>query len=265
MARPCGDPVADQFGASPVVLPLLPQLFDGIDSLGGWPDRVASLLRHPAGLGAGSTVLDLGCGKGATAIEIARRLGAGVRGVDLFPPFVAAATEAARAAGVAGLCAFEVGDLREIAAGGGSDDAVVYSAIGPEPFGDRVAAVGALRRCVRPGGWIVIVEGFLRVPVSEAERHPGYGSYAGREATVADLTAHGDELAAEVHVPASAVDRWHRRDQARLGENARRVVAASPGARAEVERFVAGQEAEYGFVRSRTVEAIWLLRRSPRD
>jgi len=58
----------------------------------------------------GKRILDVGCGSGRYAVELARR-GAQVVGIDFSKPMVALALQAAEAAGVAPSCQFLVGDV----------------------------------------------------------------------------------------------------------------------------------------------------------
>lgn len=58
-------------------------------------------------------VLDLGCGKGAVSIKLAKALRCKCHGIDAVPEFIAAAKEKAKEYGVDTLCQFEAGDVRE--------------------------------------------------------------------------------------------------------------------------------------------------------
>jgi SAM-dependent methyltransferase len=105
---------------------------------------------------AGARVIDLGCGFGDMTQQLASLVGAEgtVLGVDASPRFVAAATEEARAAGVAnarfGVCDVERGDL------GGPYDAA-YSRFGTMFFAQPVRALRNVRATLVPGGRLVMV------------------------------------------------------------------------------------------------------------
>lgn len=105
--------LAEFFGVSPRLLPHLPELLADFTDLGCNPDLVVSWLTE-RGIGPSSRVLDLACGKGAAGLLVARKLGAGVTGVDAFAPFIEEARSAAARQGVEHLCRFQVADIREV-------------------------------------------------------------------------------------------------------------------------------------------------------
>lgn len=251
--------VAQAFGVSPGVVPLLPELLAGIEVLGSWPEAILGLLRDAAGLAAPARVLDLGCGKGPVAVVLARQLGLRVDGVDLFPPFLEEARAAAAAAGVAELCRFEIGDLRGAARRRRGYDAVVLAGLGAGLFGGFAGCVEALRACVRDDGWMVVDDGFLAHP--GAAREPGYEYYRGRRETLYELTAHGDRLAGEVVIEAAELERVNRRNTALIAARIGRLAAVRPELAGELGDYLRSEEAECEFLESRTRPAVWLLQR----
>jgi SAM-dependent methyltransferase len=88
---------------------------------------------------AGAAVLDVGCGTGATSVELVRRGAQEVLGVDLSAPMV----EAARAGHTAPALRFAVGDVLELEDRDRFD--VIYSRFGVMFFADPVAAFRQLR------------------------------------------------------------------------------------------------------------------------
>jgi ubiquinone/menaquinone biosynthesis C-methylase UbiE len=71
------------------------------DVLDGQLARLGTLAMDRAGLAAGASVLDIGCGCGHTTLELGRRVGprGRVLGVDFSGPMLGPARRAARAAG----------------------------------------------------------------------------------------------------------------------------------------------------------------------
>jgi len=103
------------------------------------------------------SALDVGCGTGMTAIELARAVGADghVVGVDLSADLLAEARRRAAAAGARNL------DFVEADAGshplGENRFDLLFSRFGVMFFADPTAAFANLRRAMRPGGRLVFV------------------------------------------------------------------------------------------------------------
>ncbi len=81
------------------------------------PDEVVDRMLGIAGVGPKDTLLDLGSGDGRIVIEAAKR-GARAMGVDIDPSLVERARENAKAADVADLARFQIGDFYETDLGG---------------------------------------------------------------------------------------------------------------------------------------------------
>lgn len=119
--------------------------------------------------GADGTLLDLGCGTGRVALDLAKH-GHRVRGVDLDPALVAAFNERAEAAGLTAMAT--AADAREFDLG--EEFAIVLA---PMQFlqvlggaGERIACLRSARRHLRPGGRVAaaIVDGMPPELVEEA-------------------------------------------------------------------------------------------------
>jgi SAM-dependent methyltransferase len=131
-----------------------------------------------AALSPGHRVLDVGCGCGETALDIARRVGPGgaVTGVDVSAVMLERAREAARAAGASNV-SLENADAQTAALPAGAFDAL-YSRFGVMFFSDPEAAFVNLRRALRPGArlafacWRAMKENpWMQVPLTALERH----------------------------------------------------------------------------------------------
>ena len=104
----------------------------------------------------GERLIDVGCGCGATALELATKVGlsGSVVGIDVSAPMLARARERARTLGVANV-EFVQADASTHAFAGSAN--LVFSRAGVMFFGDPVAAFANLRRALRPGGRLVFV------------------------------------------------------------------------------------------------------------
>ena len=109
-------------------------------------DQVVDAAPHPA-----ASVIDVGCGTGATTLALARRLGPGasVTGVDVSEAMLTAAR--ARVGGEAAGADFVAADAQRHPFDPGTAD-VIASRFGVMFFDDPEAAFANLRAATRPGG-----------------------------------------------------------------------------------------------------------------
>jgi demethylmenaquinone methyltransferase / 2-methoxy-6-polyprenyl-1,4-benzoquinol methylase len=111
-----------------------------------WRERAADL----AGVGPGSTALDVATGTGDLAVELARR-GAEVTGMDFAPAMLELARQ--KAPGLS----FEEGDALDLTYPDGHFDAVTVG-FGARNFSDLDRGLGEMARVAKPGGRVVVLE-----------------------------------------------------------------------------------------------------------
>jgi SAM-dependent methyltransferase len=144
--------VEEQFGQA---------LEESLDPPG--PGRLYDLVAG-FGLPAGATALDVGCGEGDDAIELARRFGLTVVGIDPVPRHIdVARAELARAAEadprLTSLVAFEQGKAGTLRAGDQSVD-LLWCRDVLVHVDDLAGAYGEFRRVLQPGGRALIYQMF---------------------------------------------------------------------------------------------------------
>ncbi len=111
-----------------------------------------ALIRPPAG---SFRLLDLGCGVGIYAVQLARRFpGAQILGIDLSPPQIEAARSLAARLGVSGRVHFEVGDALALEVK--EPPHVVLAAEVIEHLVDPSPCLSRLASLVAPGGQVLI-------------------------------------------------------------------------------------------------------------
>ncbi len=253
------DDVAEAFGVAPELLPHLPELLADIWILGSWPDRIVDLLR-PLELEPETTrVLEVGCGKGAVCVPIAQRLDLSVHGIDLFAPFIEEAKAKAREAGVAERCRFEVADMRAFIGEGADYDLAILAATGAV-MGSYKDTIGWLRKAVRPGGYMIIDDGYV-LETCPADRPPGYEYCQDRAETIRELTLHGDAIEREIIVPTGELHAYNSANTECIRRRAEGLARRFPVLREQLTAYVRSEEEECRFMEEHTVAAIWLLRR----
>ncbi|MEO6795485.1 MAG: methyltransferase domain-containing protein [Candidatus Dormibacter sp.] len=116
----------------------------------------------------GQRVLDVGCGVGTTAIEMARRFGASVTAVDISPIMLDRARANVRRTGLERQIQVDRGDILALQFADGAFDRVVAEAV--TMFVDRAKAAAELVRVCRPAGMVLATEFLWRKPPTDEAR-----------------------------------------------------------------------------------------------
>jgi cyclopropane fatty-acyl-phospholipid synthase-like methyltransferase len=127
-------------------------------------DKLSSLL----GLRAGQHLLDIGCGSGRTALQLATKAQVRVTGCTVSRAQVAAANERAREAGLADLVTFEFADGMNLSYPDESFDAA-WAVESFDHISDRARAFREIHRVLRPGGRALVSINSKRFDLDEAE------------------------------------------------------------------------------------------------
>jgi len=258
MSEELNKQIAHSLEATPELLPYLPELLADVWALGSSVEIIVDLLRHVGINNSEQRVFDVGCGKGAVAVSLAKENGCRVYGIDGFDPFIAEARNRATGAGVAELCTFECADMCQAVEDIRDYDAVIYAAHNPVLMGRPCVEV--LRQCVQRGGYIVVDDGFLADGVKS--KPPGYEDFLPYDQTVAALTACGDRV---VHEATQSPDTWHADDDRfiiSIRRRAEALAARHPQAAGLLDEYVRGQERECEQMKAIHIPATWLLQRS---
>ncbi len=254
MRNSLGDSVSKTLDGSRTILPFLPELLQDLWSLGSPPERPIALL-EPLGLPAGKTrVLDLGCGKGAVSVRLASALGFRVVGVDGCPEFLEAAREKAGEFGVGTSCGFLHADIRVFVKTARDFDVVILASVG-DVLGGPGETVGRLRGCVRPGGYILIDDGYLK---SRGTFH----HFKPRGETLAGLLSHGDELVREVENPDDEVVSINESYLRDIRKRALLLQGRRPELAPLLEDYLRTQERECDLMSRHFRGATWLIRKA---
>lgn len=113
-----------------------------------------------AGLKAGETVLDIGCGLGGPARVLAAEFGCRVTGLDVSPDLVAAARILTERCGLTGRATFEAGDALALPFASGAFD-IVWTQHVVMNIRNRQQFIDEAARVLRPGGRLVFFDTLL--------------------------------------------------------------------------------------------------------
>lgn len=161
--------VAKIMGVDDDMVHLLPQIDAELGILNPWVRQLPGILRGLK-LHAGQTVLDIPCGTGKVSVPLAHQYGTTVLGYDILEGYVAVANTLALKRGVDRLCTFQVADVRDVTKRQNICDVLLWIAP-PHLWASSKETMRALRRCVRPGGKVVIGDGYLYAPTARYEDH----------------------------------------------------------------------------------------------
>lgn len=142
------------------LFPYLPFIFQDLWELGSNPEVIISLIGDHFTKYENLKILDLGCGKGAASIKVAKAFGCKCHGIDAIPEFIAYAQKKSIENNVADLCRFEVGDIREKVKALDNFNVIILGSIGPV-FGDYHTTLTTLLECLSDSGIIIIDEGYI--------------------------------------------------------------------------------------------------------
>jgi SAM-dependent methyltransferase len=122
-------------------------------------------------LGAGGSLLEVGCGTGLFQLQIAKAFpNSRSTGIDIDPTGLAAAREAVRRAGLQDRVTIVEGDVATAVEAASFDVVVMVEVLHEIAPPIRAAVVQACARALRPGGWIVIVDETYPGTLAEARQ-----------------------------------------------------------------------------------------------
>jgi 2-polyprenyl-3-methyl-5-hydroxy-6-metoxy-1,4-benzoquinol methylase len=232
--------VARALDADPALGPYLAELLADLQELGSSVDDVCDLVT-PLGLPPSTRAVDLGCGKGNVTVALAKRFGFRAHGVDGFAPFIAEAQRNAEHAGVTHLCTFRQGDLREALNAHPPYDLAVLAAIG-RLLGNVRETQRQLRRAVRPGGYIIVDDGYLAP--GRTVNHENYEGYLPHADTISAMQSFGDTVLKEVSFPHEDMVEENTENTRRIRARAEALAKKHPKDAAAILAFVERQEEE---------------------
>ncbi|MFJ3725147.1 SAM-dependent methyltransferase [Streptomyces sp. NPDC090045] len=154
--------------------------------------RLTDLMAERIKAGPGARVLDIGCGTGAPAVQLARSTGASVVGITNSPVQARLATRYAEENGAADRVSFRCEDAVHLGFAPESFDAVwLFESIMAMP--DRLAVLRQAAAVLRPGGRLALTDFLDRTAPGDgaprAEAAPQYAVLAGKLMALRDYPA----------------------------------------------------------------------------
>jgi SAM-dependent methyltransferase len=250
--------VADSLEVDKKLLPYMPYLVQDLWALGSSVDQILDLFNTLPLSPGRAKVLDLGCGKGAVSVQIASKFGFHVVGVDALPEFLKDAHKKSSEYQVSNLCTFIEQDILAYVSDRRSFDVVILASLGGI-FGSNKNTIKKLRTQVRPGGYIVIDDGYLKK--REFLSRKGYEHYRNYEKTVEELVMFNDLLLSEIST--AEVSLKINNEYLKVIENrVIELIGEYPELEQDLSRYLDDQREECGVLNNELEGMIWVLKKA---
>ncbi len=235
--------------------PFMPFLLKDLWALGSSVEQILCLIGTLPLPSCSAKVSDLGCGKGAVSVRTASEFGFSVVGIDAMPEFLEDAHRKAIEYQVSDLCTFIEQDIHTYVADKHDFDIVILASLGGI-FGNYTNMVRKLSTQIRPGGYIIIDDGYLKK--KEFLNRKGYGRYRNYENTLQELTAFNHHLFTEIST--SEVSRKINDEYLKVIENrSAELIAQHPELEKDLKKFLNIQREECDILNCEVEGIIWVL------
>ena len=256
-------------GTDQEIYPYLPYILQDVWEIGSNPDVMVRLARRHAPQHRELAALDLGCGKGAVSIALARMLPCRCHGIDAVEAFIDEARQKALAFGVADRCTFGTGDIREWVdrypgapdtevpgtdAGSGYD-IIVLGAIGPV-LGNYHETLTKLSDSLAPDGIILIDDGYI--PDGSTFTHP---LIQRKNEIDRQIVRAGMKLVEEEVIGADDMQASNQAIHQPVVRRCRELMEKHPGKRHLFEGYIRKQEEEIDVLENRIVCLTMVVKR----
>jgi SAM-dependent methyltransferase len=141
------------------LFPHLPYILQDLWEIGADPSNMVTLIKENIE-NKYLRILDLGCGKGAVSVNIAKELKYSVKGIDALPEFIESAKKYAEIYQVQDLCDFEIGDIRTKIKEIKGFDVVILGAIGPI-LGNIYESLNILTKVLNAQGYVLLDDAYI--------------------------------------------------------------------------------------------------------
>jgi len=227
-------------GRSVELYPYLPYLLKDLWEIGTSAECVLNLLKrqkrefNPSKV----KVLDLGCGKGAVSITLAKTFGFSVVGIDAVPEFVQFAREKAKDWQVAEKCRFEVNDIREYVNKSDTFDIIILGSIG-QVFGNIQQTLKILSKCLTADGFIILDDGYI--PDGSSYFHNNYLPEAQFDQ---QIRRSGFRIADFIQYDVDDIQRGNEYNYSKIKQRAQELISMYPGLRYIFDDYLKTQRHE---------------------
>lgn len=250
--------IAESMEINPALLSYLPELLADFWTLGSFPEIIVKTLKPLKFSTYPAKALDLGCGKRAVSVTLAKELGYQVTGVDGIVPFLEEAKTKAREYGVEKKCCFIHADIREYIKTASGFDVVILASVG-NVLGNLARTLVKLRNIIGENGYLLIDDGFLK---GEKPTHSAYDqSYRTHAESLEQLASSGDRLIKEIILSSSLIKAQNNQYLGWIIKRGKYLVKRNPQLKGLLKEYLSRQEQECLFLENNVIGAMWLLQK----
>ncbi len=249
--------IADSLESDAKLLPYLPYLIQDLWAMGSSVEQIIESIAELNLPKRTTKILDLGCGKGAVSISIAVKFGFHVTGIDAMPEFLKDAERKAQEFNTAELCEFIKADIFEYTKIEHDFDVVMLASLGGM-FESNKATLAILRTQIKPGGYILIDDGYLKEGVTLKRKH--YEHYRNRKETINELTSLGDKIVKEVNTSGGS-KKINKEYLNVIKKRGIELAASKPELKDLITGYVQNQNDECKLIEQYLEGVIWVIRK----
>ncbi|WP_026097711.1 class I SAM-dependent methyltransferase [Baaleninema simplex] len=232
------------------LIPYLPYLLQDLWELGSIPKDVISLASRHIDVSKNTQILDLGCGKGAVSISLARTFGCQVKGIDMIPEFIEFSRNKAKEYRVEHLCKFKIEDINRSIQQERNYDLVVFSSVG-DVLGNWNTTLLKLKKTIKQSGYILIDEGFFEVENNE--------DYPTKERWLEIFRESGVKRIDEIVLDDCELANTNQKQQSYIVKRANELKQKHPDKSDLFESYIQSQQAECDELERDMTGVTWLL------
>lgn len=240
-------------GSDVELYPFLPYILQDLWEFGTDPSIILTLIKDNI-RGNNLRILDLGCGKGAVSVRIAKEIECIVKGIDAMPDFIESARNYAIRFNVQDKCDFETGDIRVRLKELKDFDVVVLGAIG-SVFGDLYNTLKIITRSLKPSGYVLLDDGYI-----PEESITNYNRCLRQKNFYNQITTAGFEIIQEVIFEKESIEESDNYIYDIIEKRTNELKNKYPDKKGIFDEYLKIQEYENYILANELVTGIWLLK-----
>ena len=242
-------------GSEPEIYSYIPYILQDLWEIGASPETIIRLVKKHKVETDNLTILDLGCGKGAVSIQLAKSLNCHCLGIDAVKEFIEYAKSKAKEFGVESLCRFEVGDIRKNNKELNNFDIIILGSIGPV-LGSYYQTLISVSNYIKADGLIIIDEGYI-----DSDDTFSYPNLFKKDEVYKQISEAEMQLTDEVIFERDDNETSDRCILERLTQRCRELIKIHPDKRKLFENYIRKQEYETELLETKITCATLVIRK----